>query len=182
MTSDPVSKVRGGGAAPAGVSHRIRTATPADAPAIWKHVRDFAVYQKLEDRLTGSAEKLAASLATTPPRVEGLVAEVNGSIEAYALYFPMYSSFRTAQVLFLEDLFVSEAARRRGIARSMLARLARITLERGWQRMEWYTVANDARANALYRGLGAETVDGLLIYRMSGDALEAMAGRDQEAS
>jgi len=156
----------------------VRAATAADAPAIWSLLRDFAAFLKLESAVTGTAAMLAANLASDPPIVEALVAEIDGAVQGYALYFPIYSSFRARQALFLEDLFVAEAARGRGLAKAMVARLATITIERNLERMEWQTGRSNVASNALYRGIDAIVDDDVVVYRLRGRALEVMAGKD----
>jgi GNAT superfamily N-acetyltransferase len=93
----------------------------------------------------------------------------------FALYFPTYSTFLGKPGLYLEDLFVRPDARGRGVGRLLLERLARITVERGWGRLEWRVLDWNSPAIGFYRKLGAEPLDDWTVFRVTGEALQALA-------
>ena len=103
------------------------------------------------------------------------MAEAEDSVVAFALFFHTFSTFRGQPGLYLEDLFVRPAYRRRGIAKALLATLARLAVERGCGRFEWAVLDWNAPAIGFYRSLGAGPLDVWTTYRMEGDALTRLA-------
>jgi len=91
---------------------------------------------------------------------------------ASRFFFRTYSTWSGRPGLFLEDLFVLEQYRGCGIGKAMLKRLAQITTERGWARMEWSVVLNwNTSAQDFYRAQGARPMDGWTMWRLTGEAL-----------
>jgi len=87
-------------------------------------------------------------------------------VVAYAACFTTYSTFRARPSLFLEDLFVHPAARRRGVATALLARLRQVAEERGCGRFEWMVLDWNRDAQALYAGIGAELLADWRLVRL----------------
>jgi GNAT superfamily N-acetyltransferase len=133
----------------------VRYAQPSDLEGIWDMLRALAVYEKLESYLTGSAEQLGNDLFGSRPKLECLVAEQGGGLVGYALFFPVYSSFRTRGIIWLEDLFVKDEVRGSGAGRTLLARLAAIALERGCLRLAWDVLDWNAPSIEFYERMGA---------------------------
>src|SRR6185503_17593107 len=95
----------------------------------------------------------------------------------FALFFQTYSTWRGRTGLHLEDLFVPDAERRRGVGSALLRRLARLALERGCARLEWAVLDWNTPAIDFYRRLGAEALDEWTTHRLTGPALAALAER-----
>jgi len=146
----------------------IRLATSADGPAIVGLVRALAEYEKLPPPDQAAEERLLRdAFATTPPRVQFWVAaDERGEIVAYAACFETYSTFRARPSLYLEDLFVHPAARRRGLATSMLAHLREEAERRQCGRFEWTVLEWNQDAMALYQGIGAEILHDWRLVRL----------------
>lgn len=145
----------------------IRPAVRGDAPALFELIRALAVFEKLEHAVSGSAEALASHLFGARPSAEAIVAEDEGQPVGFALFFPTYSTFRTKPGLYLEDLFVRESHRRRGIGRALLAEVRRIAESRGAGRLEWSVLEWNANAIAFYQRLGASVLPDWRICRVS---------------
>ena len=155
---------------------RVRRATEADVPRIWQMLRGLAEYERLTEILTGNPEMLREALFGRGPTLEGLVAERAGALVGYALFYPVFGSFRARWRLWLEDLWVEEAERGAGTGVALMAELARITLERGWFAIDWEVIDWNEPALRFYRSLGAsEVATDWLRYRLSGEALAAIA-------
>ncbi len=77
--------------------------------------------------------------------------------------------------MYLEDLYVRPSARGRGHGRALLSALARICVERGYERFEWWVLNWNDPSIGFYRSLGAEPMDDWTVFRMSGDPLHALA-------
>ena len=155
----------------------VRGARREDVPRIWEMLLTFARYERLEHEVTGSAERLAAGLFDAPPRVEGLVAELDGGLIGYALFYPTYSSFWTAPMMWLEDLYVEERHRGSGAGRALLTAVARLAIARGCRRMGWVVLDWNAPTIRFYERMGAQpTGRGLLQYGFDHGGLEALTG------
>ena len=153
----------------------IREATEADVPLILKFIRDLAEYERLADRVTATEEMIRRTLFGNPRFAEVLIAEEDGAPAGFALFFHNYSTFLGQPGIYLEDLFVREEMRGRGIGKALLARLARIARERGCGRVEWAVLDWNAPSIAFYRSIGAVSLDDWMIMRLTGEALERMA-------
>jgi GNAT superfamily N-acetyltransferase len=163
-----------------GMSIRLRTAGPDDAADIHRLIVDLATYEREPDAVEVSPAQLRAQLAADRPPFECLVAEVEGAVVGFALYFHNYSTWRGRPGLYLEDLYVSPAQRGLGVGRRLLAALARIAVDRGCARMEWNVLAWNAPAIEFYERIGAGPVAGWQTYRMTDAALASLA-RESEA-
>ena len=147
----------------------VRGARRGDVPRIWEML--------LEHEVMGSAERLAAGLFDAPPRVECLVAETDRALIGYALFYPTYSSFWTAPMMWLEDLYVEERHRGSGAGRALLSALARIAIERGCRRVGWIVLDWNAPTIRFYERMGARPAGrGWLQYGFDQGALETLAG------
>ena len=133
----------------------VRPALPADGPAFLALVRALADFEHLAPPDDAACARLCADAFSVPPRYELWVATLDGAVIAYAATFTSYSTFLARPSLFLEDLFVSPAARRRGVATAMLARLEAVARERGCGRFEWMVLDWNVDAQQLYQGIGA---------------------------
>lgn len=153
----------------------IRFARGDDAPAIHGLISELAEFEHLTHLLVATEQSLRDALADAQPRVECLVADRDGEVVAYALFFHNYSTFIGRRGLYLEDLYVSPTARRAGIATMLLRRLAAIAVERQCARFEWTVLDWNASAISFYENLGATVMPDWRVVRMTGDALERFA-------
>jgi len=154
---------------------RIEDATEADVPLILTFIRELAEYEEGLDRVSVTEEKLHATLFGPKPYVEAIIAYENDSPVAFAIYFFTYTSFAGLPSLYLEDIFVRQAARGLGIGRHLLAFLARRASQRGCARMEWSVLNWNEPAMAFYKKLGAEPVSDWIVFRLANEKLEELA-------
>jgi GNAT superfamily N-acetyltransferase len=143
----------------------IRPARAADGPRIVELIRLLARFENLPEPDDEAARRLC-NHAFEERRLELWVAEEGGEVVAYAACFTTYSTFRARPSLFLEDLFVHPAARRRGVATALLARLRQVAEERGCGRFEWMVLDWNRDAQALYAGIGAELLADWRLVRL----------------
>jgi GNAT superfamily N-acetyltransferase len=144
-------------------------------PAIHAMIRELAQYEKLEHLLSGTVENLEGELFGDRPVIEAVTALVGETPAAFALYFHNYSTFLGRKGLYLEDIYVKPAYRRRGIGRALLIYLARIAVARGCGRFEWSVLDWNEPAISFYKGLGASILPEWRIVRVHGAALGALA-------
>jgi len=156
---------------------RIRAATDGDVPLVVRFIRGLAEYERLLHACHATEEKIRASLFGPRPDAEVVIAEVDGEAAGFALFFHNYSTFLAQRGLYLEDLFVLPEHRGAGVGRALLAHLAQLALDRGCGRLEWWVLDWNEPAIRFYRSLGAEPMDQWTVQRVSGAALERLAGR-----
>jgi GNAT superfamily N-acetyltransferase len=141
------------------MSVTVRPARPEDTPALWRLARELAVYERLESAFLTTEEQLRAQLFEGKwPLLEGLLAETPSGPAGYALFYGRYSSFRAAPILWLEDLYVTDAARSTGAGRALFDAVARIAWERGCARMDWDVLDWNQLAIDFYLRNGAQKV------------------------
>ncbi|MEQ1931663.1 MAG: GNAT family N-acetyltransferase [Parvularculaceae bacterium] len=158
------------------MSLRIRPATQDDAALVADLVRALARYEKLEHEMSSTPADFGKAFAD--PRGPGaLIAEWEGAPCGLALYFFNFSTFRGVKGLYLEDLFVEEELRGRGIGKALLAALARVARAEGCARMEWAVLDWNAPSIAFYKSLGAVAMVEWTVYRLTGDPLTRLAER-----
>ncbi|WP_019499266.1 GNAT family N-acetyltransferase [Pseudanabaena sp. PCC 6802] len=150
---------------------QIRSATPTDVETIFALIQALAAYEKLTDTCTGSIDALADHLFGDRPCAEAIVAECDDLSVGFALFVQNYSTFLTRPGMYLEDLFVLEAYRGRGIGKAMIRYLAGIAIERGYGRFEWSVLDWNEPAISFYQRMGADVLPDWRICRMTGNAL-----------
>ena len=155
----------------------IRPAEPTDVPVVAELIWQLARFEKLEDEVVLTEELLRAGLFGPRPYAEAVLAEEDGEPIGFALFFHTFSTFLARPGLYLEDLFVLPEHRGRGVGRSLLSHLARLALERGCGRLEWAVLNWNKDAIRFYERLGAEPNSEWTVYRVAGEALNAL-GRE----
>jgi GNAT superfamily N-acetyltransferase len=156
----------------------IRAAEPRDLPSVVTLVRALAEYEKLQGPDDAAARRLADDFAAG--RYSLLVAERDGALVGYALYFFTYSTFLARPSLYLEDLFVHPDARGGGIGERFMRALAKEAVARGCGRFEWTVLDWNVDAQKFYRRLGAEVLSTWWTCRVTGDGLGALASAAAE--
>ncbi|HVX93338.1 MAG TPA: GNAT family N-acetyltransferase [Polyangia bacterium] len=145
----------------------IRPAKPGDEHALFELISALARFEHLEHQLSGSPAELARDLFGPRPAAEALLAEEGGRAVGYALFFTTYSTFLTRPGLWLEDLFVLESHRRRGIGKALLEETRRVAAERGAGRLEWSVLDWNANAITFYERFGATVMPDWRICRVT---------------
>jgi GNAT superfamily N-acetyltransferase len=154
----------------------VRTAGPSDAALLLELIRELAAYEKLADQVVATESMLAETLFGARPAAEALIAELDGAPAGFAIFFPNYSTFLARPGLYLEDLFVKPALRRRGVGRALFGRVAQLAVERNCGRFEWSVLDWNTPAIDFYRSQGAVPMSDWTVFRLTGEAL-LRAGR-----
>jgi GNAT superfamily N-acetyltransferase len=155
----------------------IRYAEPRDADAIVGLVVELATYERSTD-VELTPDLVRQALFGDQPTAYCHVAEIDGTVVGMALWFLNFSTWTGRPGIYLEDLFVKPEYRRHGIGRQFLTTLAALCVERDYRRLEWAVLDWNVDAHAFYRSLGARPQDEWTVWRLAGDALTAVAGRD----
>jgi GNAT superfamily N-acetyltransferase len=158
------------------VTDKIRRAIPEDCAAITAMIHGLAEFERAPDQCTVTESHISAALFGTSPTVQAHVAEVDGKVAAMALWFLNFSTWDGVPGIFLEDLFVWQQFRRRGLARGLLAALAAECRDHGYTRLSWAVLNWNSDAIALYDGVGAQPQREWTTYRLSGPELDELAG------
>ncbi len=157
-------------------SATVRAARPADLPRIWELLNGLAEYERWQEYVTGTPEQLGVLLFGPSPIGEALVAERDGAIVGYALFYVRLSSFRTRTRLWLEDLFVEPGERGAGTGRALLAVLAAICAERGHDEVALHVLDWNAPSIAFSERLGGRRVaTDVYTYAFDAAALATLA-------
>lgn len=153
----------------------IRDATRDDLPEIVALIRELAEYERDPAAAVATESLLDDALFGAERVAHAVMAECDGTVAGFALWFHNFSTWTGRRGLYLEDLFVRPAFRGRGIGLSLLRHLARVALERGCPRMEWSVLNWNTDAIGFYERLGARAMDDWTTYRMTPDAIRALA-------
>ena len=160
---------------PAASTFTLRAAVLGDVSAIVQLIRDLAEFEQLTHLVQVTPEKLRPQLFGEKPAAEAIVAERDGAVVAFALYFTNFSTFLAQPGLYLEDLYVKPEHRGHGIGKALLKRLAAVAVERDCGRFEWSVLDWNTNAITLYEKMGATVMPEWRICRTTGDELRAMA-------
>jgi GNAT superfamily N-acetyltransferase len=153
---------------------RIRPATIGDAGSLFAMIRELAEFEHELQWVTIREEDLVRDGFGSDPRFQALIAEWDGQVAGYALFFGYYSTW-AGRGLFLEDLFVREIFRGRGIGTALLVSVARNAVEQRCYGIHWEVLHWNEKAIALYSGMGAEFRDGWRPVMLTGEAMERLA-------
>ena len=153
----------------------IEPAREQDVPLILRFITALAEYEKLAQDVVATEAALRDTLFGPKPAAEAAIAYIGTQPAGFAVWFHNYSTFLGRPGLYLEDLFVLPEWRTRGVGRALLANLARIAVARGCGRMEWSVLDWNEPAIRFYRSLGAEPMNEWTVFRLTGDAINALA-------
>ncbi len=153
----------------------LRFATADDVGLIFDFIRQLADDEKIGDQVVTDEDQLRQSLFGDRRVAEVVIASYEGEPAGFALFFHNFSTFLGRPGIYLEDLFVIPDLRGRGIGRLLLSFLARLAVERGCGRLEWWVLDSNEPAIRFYERLGAQAMDEWTVYRVTGDTLEELA-------
>ena len=156
----------------------LRPLTPADAELVATLILELAAYEKAEPGAavtTPEAVRMALDPDATP-RLDGFLAETEaGEAAGFAVFFPIYSTWRANWGLYLEDLFVRPTFRGEGYGVALLQAVAAEAVRRGAHRLDWVVLDWNRLAIDFYERLGAEALDDWTVMRLQGAALRRLA-------
>jgi len=156
---------------------RIRHLAPEDVPALLALIRGLASYEKKPHAVVATERELLRDLFGPQPKFRALIAEWEDEPAGYASFFHFYSTYRARSALFLEDLFVLEKFRGKGIGMSLLAAVARLALEEGCFGLRWEVLEWNRQAIEFYEKLGAKFLDERRLAAFDEEAMRQLSGR-----
>ena len=154
---------------------KIRQAEVADVVEILALIKELALYEHLLDEVVATEELLKETLFGINSPAEVQLAYAEDGILGFALYYRTFSTFLGRTGIYLEDLYVRESARGRGVGEALLRQLAYRTLEIGGGRLEWAVLNWNETAIGFYQKMGAAPLDEWTTYRVTGENLQELA-------
>ena len=153
----------------------VREANESDVPVIISLLSDFAAFENLSEFLTITGADLHNAMFGEGAFVEGLVCEVDGSTGGFAIFYPRFSSFRGQCGYYLEDIYIGDAFRGRGLGEKLLKEIARKGKARGFKRIDFQVLEWNFAAIEFYKALGAVLDDEDKHYKFVDQAFESLA-------
>jgi len=155
----------------------IRFATPDDAGLLLQLIRELAAYERAPSAVVATDEDLRRFGFGPERQFEALLAFLDGEPAGFALFHPRFSTWLGRPGVYLEDLYVTQTARGKGVGRRLMTRLAAVAVERGWERID-FQVLDWNPARGFYRRLGLEHLGEWLRYGGDAAALRRLAVDD----
>ncbi|HZH92537.1 MAG TPA: GNAT family N-acetyltransferase [Tissierellaceae bacterium] len=152
----------------------LRLAKEEDLSLILRFIKELADYEKLLHEVVATEEILRESLFERRA-AEVVIAEYQGEPVGFALFFHNFSTFLGRPGLYLEDLYVRPEMRGKGIGKLLLSYLAKLALDRGCGRFEWWCLDWNKSSIDFYKSIGAIPMDEWTVYRVCDKALEDLA-------
>lgn len=152
----------------------FRFAEPEDCALILEFIKGLAEYEKMLDQVVAT-EDLLREWIFEKKKAEVLFVCEDEKEVGFALFFHNFSTFLGRAGIYLEDLFVLPEYRKRGYGKALLQQLAKIALERGCGRLEWWCLDWNKPSIEFYLSLDAEPMDEWTVYRLTGDTLRKLA-------
>ena len=153
----------------------VRPVTPADIPELHRLIYALAEYEEMTDEFIAREEDLKAAIFGSNPTAGAVLAEVEGKAIGFAVYFRNFSTFIGKQGMYLEDLFVEEAWRGRGIGKLLLLGVVKLAHELGCKRVDWCVLDWNQKAIDFYESLGAKVMKNWHITRLDHDGIVRLA-------
>jgi GNAT superfamily N-acetyltransferase len=151
----------------------IRTATKKDASLIVGFIRKLAKYEKLLNKVKVTKGMIEKTIFVNK-EAEVLIADYNSKPVGFALFFKTYSTFLGQSNMHLEDIFVDEEMRNKGIGKQMFKVLSMIALKRNYQRFEWSCLSWNTPSLKFYKKLGAKTLGEWLVHRLGPEEMKKL--------
>lgn len=157
----------------------LRAAAPGDAALIADFVRELAVFEKLSHEVAADEAMLGAALFAKNPRVFCTIADYDGMPAGFLLWFYTFSTFRGRHGIWVEDLYVRDEFRGKGVGAALLTALARRCVDENLGRLEWSVLDWNKNAIAFYESAGARLMRDWTMCRLDGAALADFAAGKQ---
>jgi GNAT superfamily N-acetyltransferase len=147
----------------------IRPACEDDTAVIVSLIRALAEYEKLLHEVKATEAIIRETLFGKKPYAEALLAELDGEVVGFCLFFHNFSTFLGRPGIYIEDIFVRPEFRARGIGKQFYMVLSDIAKERGCGRIEWWVLDWNKPAIDFYKKLGAKPMNEWTVYRLTED-------------
>lgn len=157
----------------------VREAKLDDTPIILKYIKDLAEYEKAPQEAVLTEDDVRRSFFIESPQVYCLVSELDNVVTGVAIWHLNYSTWLGKHGVYLEDLFVDPKFRGQGHGKALLVALAKICIDRGYPRLQWWVLDWNKSAIDFYDSIGAKAMDEWTVFRVSGKELGILANSDK---
>ena len=153
----------------------IRSAALHEAPLIQHLIHELAVFEEAPESAQATLTHISEAFFSSNPAVFcDFVLDDDGVVQGFAIWFLNYSTWTGTHGIYLEDLFILPATRGNGYGQAMLRHLAKICVDRGYHRLQWWVLDWNKNAIEFYQGLGATLMDEWTTMRVEGESLKAL--------
>jgi GNAT superfamily N-acetyltransferase len=149
------------------MNFNIRKARKSDSDEIIRLIRELAYFEKLVPPDDNDSKRLLKDAFSKIPRFKILVAESGDELVGYAFYFFTYSTFLAKPTLYLEDIYISEKYRSKGLGKDLFLELKSIARKEKCGRMEWIVLDWNKNAISFYEKLGAKVLEDWKFSRLT---------------
>jgi GNAT superfamily N-acetyltransferase len=153
----------------------IRTAVVSDTPLLHRFIRNLAEYGDLADEVSATEEDVREALFGRKPVAEAVLAYWGEKPAGFVLFSYTFSSFLGKPGIYIEDFYVEQEFRNKGVGKALLVHVAKLARSRGCGRLEWTVLNWNERAMEFYQDLGAVPMDEWTTFRLTGEAFERLA-------
>lgn len=157
----------------------VREAKLDDTPIILKYIKDLAEFEKAPKEAVLTEDDLRRSFFIESPQVYCLVSELDNVVTGIAIWHLNYSTWLGKHGVYLEDLYVDPKFRGQGHGKALLVALAKICIDRGYPRLQWWVLDWNKSAIDFYDSIGAKAMDEWTVFRVSGKELGILANSDK---
>jgi GNAT superfamily N-acetyltransferase len=156
----------------------IRPARADEGHIILDLIDGLAEYEKCPEEAVVTLEQINNSFFCDNPSVFCNFVEVDGEVVGFAVWFLNYSTWTGTNGIYIEDLFVKPDYRGEGYGKALLSHLAKICIDRGYHRLQWWVLNWNEPSINFYKSLGAVDMDEWTVMRVSDSALSRLASLD----
>jgi GNAT superfamily N-acetyltransferase len=160
---------------------QVRAIRPDEVDELFEMICELAEYERSLHEVQSTAEDFRVALFGPTPQLFALVVDDDGALGGFAVWYVNFSTWSGKHGIYLEDLYVRPHLRGSGYGKALLAELARICVERGYPRLEWWVLDWNEPAIRFYRAIEALSMDEWTVNRLTGAALERAAAGWPEA-
>ena len=154
---------------------KVRQAQPQDAQLILDLVMALAAYEKAPEEVVATLADIESNFFSDNPQVFCDFVEIDGQVVSFVVWFLNYSTWTGTHGIYIEDLFVMPEHRGKGYGKALLAHLAKLCIDRGYHRLQWWVLNWNEPSIEFYKSLGAKPMDEWTVMRVDDASLVALA-------
>ncbi len=151
----------------------IRKAREEDVPVILDFILELAEFEGARDQIQSTEQGLRDVLFERHI-TDAVIAELSGVPIGFAIWAYSFSTFTGKPTLYIDDIYVQEAYRGRGIGSKIFSYLAGVAWEKDCARMDWYCMETNVSGKEYYHGMGAEEIEWFKVFRLNRSQIEEM--------
>jgi len=157
---------------------RLRPAKEEDVPVILNFILELAEFEGARDQIRSTEEGLRDVLFERHI-TDALIAELDGIPVGFAIWAYSFSTFTGKPTLYIDDLYVQERYRGKGIGSRIFSHIAEIAYEKDCGRMDWYCMETNVSGKDYYHRMGAEEIEWFKVFRLNREQIEEMRERHE---